>query len=189
MIHENSLFGQYRAGVIDSTDFFANELFTQFCFTCVICAIALILGVFLLTRRHLRTGGATLLSCAVFATGAAAGLIMDPTRTSNSIFEDTNLGVGLCFFLYLVLTYLVYRIIYSGSRFYVRWIVLYLIAFIMMITTVIAYEFSFATTLNAMRVGFMLFVGAMIILPLLPESSDGGDDFRALYLDMVGDAY
>ena len=32
--------------LIDSTDFFANELFTQFCFTCVICAIALILGVF-----------------------------------------------------------------------------------------------------------------------------------------------
>ena len=64
-----------------------------------------------------------------------------------------------------------------------------MIAFIMMITTVIAYEFSFATTLNAMRVGFMLFVGLMIILPLLPESSDGGDDFRALYLDMVGNEY
>ena len=190
MIHENSLFGQYRAGLISADEFFGNELFSDFCFTLAFCAIALILGILLLTRRHLRTGGATVLSSIVFAAGAMAGLIMDPTRTSDSIFEDTNMGCGLWFLIYLVLTYAVYRIIYSRSRFYVRWIVFYLIAVIMLIVTAIGYNFSFATTLNTMRVGFIIFVGLLIILPLLPESSGGGgDSFRDLYLDMVGDEY
>ena len=190
MIHENSLIGQYQAGLIGSEELFGSTLFFHFCVTCVICVIALLLGILLLTRRHLRTGASTLLAAIVFAAGAAAGLIMDPTRTSDDIFEDTSLGIALWFLIYLVLIYLVYRIIYSKSRFYVRWIILYLIGVIMLIVTAIGCNFSFAEALSTMRVGFMIFTGLMIILPLLPESSGGGgDDFRDLYLDMVGDEY
>ncbi len=182
MIHENSLFGQYRAGLIDSSELLST-IFLSAGFAFALCAIALILGILLLTRRHLRTGASTLLASLWFVAGAFWGWTINP-----DIENSSGIGVVLMFLSYFVLLYLVYRNIYSRSRFYVRWIILYIIGIIMMFATLIACEFGFSSALSTMRGGFMFFAGLMIILPLLPESS-GDDGFRALYLDMIGDEY
>jgi len=184
MIHENSLFGQYQAGLIEVSEL-ASSIFLSAGFALVICVIALPLGILLLTRRHLRTGASTLLASLWFVIGTFWGCIINP-----DIENSSGIGVVLIFLSYFILLYLVYRIIYSRSRFYVRWIVLYIIGIIMMFATLIACEFGFFSALSTMRGGFMFFTGLMILLPLLPESSGGGgDSFRDLYLDMVGDEY
>ncbi len=189
MIHENSLLGRYNAGVIGNEEFLGDKLMSNLFTTAVFCLIVLVIGIILIACGHKRTGISTVICAVAFTLGAAAGLVMNPDISAN-IWEDENgMGVGILYLAYIFLTWLVSRIIYSEMRFYIRIPVMFVITFIMLIVTAIAYEFGLASVLSAMRGGFMFFTGAMIVLPLLPESDGGGSDIEDIIKDMTGDEY